>query len=187
MNARFKTAVLIMACTLIPVFPGNAQGLGESILDQLGIDVHGFFDLRAGMRTQDDPYERDTSLGEIRIQTDISKMADMATLQVRADFLYDDVPQDTDLDLEDGTGEIDLREANVLFFPFGLMDIKIGRQILTWGTGDLLFINDLFPKDWQSFFVGRDEEYLKAHLRIFSPSFGRIKPCFTHHILLCFT
>ena len=162
MKTRFKAAVLIMICTLIPVFPGNAQGLGESILDQLGIDVHGFVDLRAGVRTQDDPYERDTSLGEVRIQTDISKMADMATLQVRADFLYDDVSQDTDLDLEDGTGEIDLREANVLFFPFGLMDIKIGRQILTWGTGDLLFINDLFPKDWQSFFVGRDEEYLKA-------------------------
>jgi len=30
------------------------------------------------------------------------------------------------------------------------------------GTGDLVFINDLFPKDWQSFFIGRDTEYLKA-------------------------
>jgi len=40
--------------------------------------------------------------------------------------------------------------------------VKLGRQILTWGTGDLLFINDMFPKDWQSFFIGRDEEYLKA-------------------------
>ena len=42
------------------------------------------------------------------------------------------------------------------------MDIKIGRQVLTWGTGDLLFINDLFPKDWKAFFIGRDDEYLKA-------------------------
>ena len=42
------------------------------------------------------------------------------------------------------------------------MDVKIGRQILTWGTGDLIFINDLFPKDWQSFFIGRESEYLKA-------------------------
>jgi len=40
--------------------------------------------------------------------------------------------------------------------------LKVGRQILTWGTGDLVFINDLFPKDWQSFFIGRDTEYLKA-------------------------
>jgi hypothetical protein len=30
------------------------------------------------------------------------------------------------------------------------------------GHGDLLFINDLFPKDWNSFFIGRDDEYLKA-------------------------
>jgi hypothetical protein len=42
------------------------------------------------------------------------------------------------------------------------MDVKLGRQILTWGTGDLLFVNDLFPKDWRAFFTGRDVEYLKA-------------------------
>jgi hypothetical protein len=42
------------------------------------------------------------------------------------------------------------------------MDLKLGRQINTWGTGDLLFINDLFPKDWNAFFIGRDDEYLKA-------------------------
>jgi len=41
-------------------------------------------------------------------------------------------------------------------------DIKVGRQVLTWGTGDYLFLNDLFPKDYQSFFAGRDDEYLKA-------------------------
>jgi hypothetical protein len=41
------------------------------------------------------------------------------------------------------------------------MDVKLGRQILTWGTGDLVFLNDLFPKDYESFFIGRDVEYLK--------------------------
>ncbi len=53
------------------------------------------------------------------------------------------------------------RELNLAITPFDSMDVKIGRQILTWGTGDLLFINDLFPKDYVSFFVGRDDEYLK--------------------------
>jgi hypothetical protein len=42
------------------------------------------------------------------------------------------------------------------------MDAKFGRQINTWGVGDLLFVNDLFPKDWNAFFIGRDDEYLKA-------------------------
>jgi hypothetical protein len=49
-----------------------------------------------------------------------------------------------------------------MFSPFPFMDVKVGRQILTWGTGDLVFLNDLFPKDWQAFFLGRDQEYLKA-------------------------
>jgi hypothetical protein len=139
-----------------------AQSQDETVFERLGVHVHGFVDLRGGIRTQDDPYERDTSLGEVRLQTDISRMGDVATLQIRADFLYDDVPEDTDIDLEEGTGEVDLREANILFSPWMMMDVKVGRQILTWGTGDLLFINDLFPKDWQSFFSGRDETYLKA-------------------------
>lgn len=55
----------------------------------------------------------------------------------------------------------DLRELNVLLVPHDTVDLKIGRQILTWGTGDFLFINDLFPKDYVSFFNGRDDEYLK--------------------------
>ncbi|MDY7038121.1 MAG: hypothetical protein SV375_18405 [Thermodesulfobacteriota bacterium] len=128
----------------------------------MGIDIHGFLDLRVGARIREDDYQRDTSLLESRLQLDLSRAGDYVTFQVRADFLYDDVQKETDPDLEEGTGFIDLREANVLFSPFDLMDVKIGRQILTWGTGDLLFLNDLFPKDWKSFFSGRDEEYLKA-------------------------
>jgi hypothetical protein len=36
-----------------------------------------------------------------------------------------------------------------------------GRQIITWGVGDLLFINDIFPKDWVAFYSGLPMEYLK--------------------------
>jgi len=41
-------------------------------------------------------------------------------------------------------------------------DLRLGRQIITWGAGDLLFINDVFPKDWSAFFSGRPLEYLKV-------------------------
>ena len=126
------------------------------------IDVHGFVDVRAGVRTQNDSNEKDTSLGEARFQLDLERMGDLSTIKIRSDFLYDDVPENRTLDLEDGTGAIDLREMNILVSPLDFMDVKVGRQILTWGTGDLLFINDMFPKDWQSFFCGRDVEYLKA-------------------------
>jgi hypothetical protein len=40
-------------------------------------------------------------------------------------------------------------------------DIRLGRQIITWGVGDLIFINDIFPKDYEAFFSGRPMEYLK--------------------------
>jgi len=159
---KLKPSILIILSVFTLVFPTKTKGQDESFLDRFGIDLHGYVDVRGGTRTQDDPNQRNTSLAEARLQTDITMTGDEATLQVRADFFYDYVPEDTDLDIEDGTGEIDLREANIAFFPFDFLDMKVGRQILTWGTGDLLFINDLFPKDWQSFFIGRDEEYLKA-------------------------
>lgn len=57
--------------------------------------------------------------------------------------------------------EFIVREAALSFTPTDTVDVRLGRQVLTWGTGDLLFINDLFPKDYISFFTGRDDEYLK--------------------------
>lgn len=134
-----------------------ARGAG---LEELG--VHGFMDVRGGVRTQSDPVEDSESLAEARLQLETQQYAGDATLALRADLLADALADDRDVDLETGDGWFDLREANLLLSPAQWMDLKAGRQILTWGTGDLLFINDLFPKDWRSFFLGRDEEYLKA-------------------------
>lgn len=129
----------------------------------LDTEFAGFAEIRAGARTQDDPAQDQMSLGEARLQLDALTYFDAAELQVRADFLYDALQDDLhEIDLDRGTGFLDLRELNLLFTPIDSADLKIGRQILTWGTGDLLFINDLFPKDWNSFLLGRDEEYLKA-------------------------
>ncbi|MDZ8118128.1 DUF1302 family protein [Pontiella agarivorans] len=129
----------------------------------LDTELHGFAETRAGARTQDDPAQNQMSLGETRLQLDALTYFDAAELQIRTDFLYDGLQDDLHkIDLDRGTGFMDLRELNLLFTPIPSADVKIGRQILTWGTGDLLFINDLFPKDWNSFLLGRDEDYLKA-------------------------
>ncbi|MBN2685635.1 MAG: hypothetical protein JXR40_10175 [Pontiellaceae bacterium] len=126
-------------------------------------ELHGFIDARVGTRTQNDAYEEGRSLSETRAQLDALTYFDWAELQTRADVVFDDLAEDRGkVDLENGDGFIDLREFNLLFTPIDIMDVKVGRQILTWGTGDLLFINDLFPKDWNSFLLGRDVEYLKA-------------------------
>ena len=143
------------------------------------IELSGFVDARYGLRTQSDPNADQETLNELRLQLSSLWYHDLFTLTARSDFLYDGVANNHDrIDLETGEGPIDLRELNVLFTPVDWADIKVGRQILTWGTGDLLFINDLFSKDWKSFFAGRDEEYLKAPsdavFMSFFPSFATI-------------
>ncbi|MBT7164364.1 MAG: hypothetical protein HN904_16405, partial [Victivallales bacterium] len=134
----------------------------EPLLDRLGVELHGFADVRGGFRTAGGTRVDDGSVLEGRLQLETSYQGDLLTLQLRADFVYDALAEDHNFDLNTGKGEMDLREAYVLFSPLETMDVKIGRQILTWGTGDLVFLNDLFPKDWQAFFLGRDQEYLKA-------------------------
>lgn len=131
---------------------------GEGFL----FDLDGFLESRVGARLQNDAHEKDTSIGELRFQLGMEKDFDGLTFNLASDFIYDPVPDDHSVNLETGSGFVDMREVNVIFSPLTFMDVKVGRQVLTWGTGDLAFINDLFPKDWNSFFIGRDDEYLKA-------------------------
>jgi len=140
----------------------EASADGEGGTWSIPFDFSGFADARVGVRTQNDPYEKDMSLGEFRVQGEAEKAWRDWSARIRADLLYDPVYDHETVDLATGRGWFDLREARVALTPLPFVDLKIGRQIITWGTGDLLFINDLFPKDWQSFFIGRDVEYLKA-------------------------
>jgi len=131
----------------------NTAGDEESFFSKLPIETHGFFEVRGGYRLQDDKYEKDMSIMEGRFQLDLFSYLDWGDIKFRGDVYGDLVTE---------KGYFDMREANIFTRPTDFMDLKVGRQILTWGTGDLVFINDLFPKDWQSFFIGRDTEYLKA-------------------------
>jgi hypothetical protein len=117
------------------------------------MDVHGFTEARGGYRLRKDPYEKDMCVMEGRFQLDLSSYNDWADFKYKGDFWGDWVTEQ---------GDYDTRELWMFTRPTDFMDVKLGRQILTWGTGDLLFLNDLFPKDWQSFLIGRDTEYLKA-------------------------
>ncbi len=124
--------------------------------------LSGFMEARGGVRTQRDSHEKRATLGETRLQLNYDRGLEWGGVKVVSDFLYDPVLNKHDIDLERGRGFMDLRQANLLLRPLDFTDVVIGRQIMTWGTGDMLFINDLFPKDWNSYFIGRDDEYLKA-------------------------
>jgi hypothetical protein len=166
----------------IAILSQAAEDGQKPLLERLGIGLHGFADVRGGVRTSGTSLVSDGSVLEGRLQLLANRYGDIFTLQLRTDFLYDALAEDHNFDLNTGKGEMDLREAYVLFSPFEFMDVKAGRQILTWGTGDLVFLNDLFPKDWQAFFLGRDQEYLKAPsdalLVSLFPSFANIDVVF---------
>ncbi|MCH9022053.1 MAG: hypothetical protein IID32_04745, partial [Planctomycetes bacterium] len=136
----------------VPVAAQEEDHNGLSLL-RSNLEVYGFYEMRSGYRIRKDKYEKDISIMEQRLQLDFSTYTDWADIKVKGDVIGD---------LVEEQGDFDLRAANLLTSPYDSMDLKIGRQVLTWGTGDLVFINDLFPKDWQSFFIGRDSEYLKA-------------------------
>ncbi|MBT8146041.1 MAG: hypothetical protein KJN90_04265 [Gammaproteobacteria bacterium] len=125
-------------------------------------DVAGFIESRLGARIDDDPTQKDRSIGEVRMQLQLESDLEWGRLAITTDFLYDSVPESRRVNLDTGQGWLDLRQVSLLLRPADYADLEIGRQVLTWGNGDLIFINDLFPKDWNSFFIGRQDEYLKA-------------------------
>lgn len=152
----------------LPAGLGQSEGMTaldepEDYSPQLPFNLYGFWDTRAGSRMQTDRNQDSVLLAEERIQLGADRRWNNSGFKIVADLIWDySDSAEEHVDLETGEGWIDLRQANWIMTPHPDLDLKIGRQILTWGTGDLLFINDNFPKDWQSFFSGRDVEYLKA-------------------------
>lgn len=119
------------------------------------LSVHGFLEGAGGVRAVDNPsLAKGATLGEGRLQLELSYDGlKSSRLFLKTDFIGDAIEEQ---------GEVELREAFLDLSPFHFLDLRGGRQILTWGTGDLVFVNDLFPKDFVSFFIGRSYEYLKA-------------------------
>lgn len=87
-----------------------------------------------------------------RLRLKTSKTSDKGGVYAKVDFVKDDIINET---------YIDIRELRLQYTPFDWMDLSIGRQVSTWGVADMLFINDLFPKNWVANFQGRDMEMLK--------------------------
>lgn len=54
-----------------------------------------------------------------------------------------------------------VREGFVDWSPSGELNLKLGRQVLTWGVSDYLYVNDVFPKNYDSFFTGGGFDRMK--------------------------
>lgn len=85
----------------------------------------------------------------LRLQLDASSGG--LRLLAKGDLAYDHLGRKNESELREG----------YIDYAAGNWDVRAGRQVITWGLGDLVFVNDVFPKDHEALFAGRPLEYLK--------------------------
>lgn len=116
------------------------------------ISLHGFLQGNYSSGTASrNPDGGDFKLAEERLQLKLEASKDPFHIFVKADGWYDHIEERWNSELREG----------YIDYTAGRWDTRIGRQVITWGLGDLVFINDIFPKDYEAFFSGRPLEYLK--------------------------
>lgn len=156
-----------MKFSWLGVIPGLALLAATTTTAQAEPEVHGF--VEAGYGAQVDPPEgSDFTLQELRTQLQFADYSDKGEFFASIDVLHDQVLPGNEVSLG-------VREAWLKFLAFDdRLEVKAGRQALNWGTGDLLFANDLFGKDWNSFFIGRKDPYLKVPTDAFRVNLRRL-------------
>lgn len=135
----FLILAMALAVSLPPAYAGD-------------LSIHGFlqgnYSFDAGKSNPDGGHSK---WSEERGQLKLDGSSEPLHLLIKTDVFYDNII---------GKGDGELREGYV-GYTGKAWDLRLGRQIITWGVGDLLFINDFFPKDYEAFFSGRPLEYLK--------------------------
>lgn len=92
----------------------------------------------------------DALVVENRLRAGGQAIAGPAKLVGRGDLVGDAIANDFRADLREGY--LDLASG-----PF---ELRAGRQLVAWGVGDLLYVNDPFPKDLGSLYAGRPESFV---------------------------
>lgn len=147
----FQRLTYVSAFLLADLFATN----GFCAKETPPLDMHGFFLLHAAGRTagkgpDGNDFLSFTQTLRLEAASGVSQAYNSSFL-VKLDIAHDSVTKEK---------KLDVREA-YLDFSLGRVDVRAGKQILTWGIGDLVFINDVFPKNWNAFFKGEPAEYLK--------------------------
>ena len=115
------------------------------------VSIHGFFQGNYSLGSRANPDGGDFKWAEERVQIRLDASKEPFRLFLKTDAFYDHIDEKAQIELREGY--IDHVEKK--------WDLRAGRQIITWGLGDLIFINDVFPKDYEAFFSGRPLEYMK--------------------------
>ena len=110
------------------------------------VSLHGFvqgnYAARITGQELPGPEGGDVFQGKERLQIKLATGTQGSAFFLKTDVFRDAVARIRDLDV---------REAYI-DSSSGPVDLRLGRQIITWGVGDLIFLNDVFPKDYAAFF-----------------------------------
>ena len=124
------------------------------------LTISGFLEATQGYRWQsDDAVSTRQTLSDVRARINLDYLLSTSALSFKSDLWFDGVQDKWQAQVRELAWQGNLSGLGEWGNAF---DVKIGQQVLTWGTGDYVFLNDLFPKDYPSFFAGRSDEYLKA-------------------------
>ncbi|MBI4824553.1 MAG: hypothetical protein HY805_10050 [Nitrospirae bacterium] len=116
------------------------------------VSIHGFIQGNYSVNTdRENPDGGDFKWAEERVQLKLDVDKELFRLFLKADAFYDHIDDEAGVELREGYAD----------YTASKWDIRAGRQVITWGIGDMLFINDVFPKDYEAFYSGRPIEYLK--------------------------
>jgi len=171
MSFALKKMAIVMALILLPLSASLYAQVTENQDDEWDMGdweaeeskayaINGFIEGALGMRLSNDQViGTDKTLADVRVQFEYDYTFETSALLLTADAYYDGILEQTRLQIREAAWQGNL---SILGDWGQKFDAKVGQQILTWGTGDYVFLNDLFPKDFQSFFSGREDEYLKA-------------------------
>lgn len=117
------------------------------------LTLEGFAEVEyAGHIGQKSPVDKNLIQENVRVRLKSALLNDNGGAYFKLDFIEDGIT---------GESAVDVREARLHYTPWNWMDLNLGKQVSTWGVGDMVFINDLFPKNWVAMFSGRDMEMWK--------------------------
>ena len=91
-KTRFIIALLFFALSVVFSSSTVAETLSdikEFLYDEYEIDAYGFLEVRGGLRLQNDPYQKDASIEEVRLQTDFSRDFDWVEFKLKFDLFFE--------------------------------------------------------------------------------------------------
>jgi hypothetical protein len=156
LQTTWKWFTYVLAALVIPgIIPAISQTSDEPAADsekQPFFEVHWFVQNNSSQRVvASSEFPSELLKLENRLQLELIHDGPKWGFHSKTDAVWDP---------DNRFGRLDVREA-YLSGPGKALDLTVGKEITTWGVGDLIFLADVFPKDWVAFITGAPIEYLK--------------------------